>query len=60
MFTITQEEYSKIMSTLVENCSCGTPIHECADYDCDIMKIDKILSHHIEVDYSAEEDDLPF
>ena len=54
MFTITQEEYSKIMSTLVENCSCGTPIHECAYYDCDIMKIDKILSQHIQRDYSIE------
>ena len=60
MFTITQEEYSKIMSTLVKNCFCGTPIHDCVNYDCDIMKIDKILSHHIERDYSIEEDGLPF
>ncbi len=60
MFTITQEEYSKIMSTLVENCFCGTPIHDCVNYDCDIMKIDEILSYHIERDYSVEEDGLPF
>ena len=48
------------MSTLVENCFCGTPIYDCANYDCDIMKIDKILSHHIQRDYSIEEDGLPF
>ena len=48
------------MSTLVKNCFCGTPIHDCVNYDCDIMKIDEILSYHIERDYSVEEDGLPF
>lgn len=60
MFAITQEEYGKIMSILYKKCLCNTPIYDCVDNDCDISKIDEILSRHIEVDYSVEEDKLPF
>ena len=48
------------MSILYKKCLCNTPVYDCVDNDCDISKIDEILSRHIEVDYSVEEDKLPF
>lgn len=60
MFTITQDEFSKIITILAENCACCVPYHECQDSTCDMNKIYNILSQHIERDYSAEEDELPF
>ena len=61
MITISQDEYSKIMSFLCgETCDCCMVENECDNPTCVINRIDDILSQHIEVDDSVEEDDLPF
>lgn len=60
MFTITDNEYDKILSVISDLC-CNCSSAYCSESDCEIHTICEILSRHIEKNWTLEDDiELPF